>query len=153
MGKKEFRMTKNDKGCCCLCPSSVGVILLSIWDAVLVIVAILALLYLINEDEKLVVYFWFGTQAIVFSAQIILMVATLIWRDEKWPRLTLFIFQVIASIWINIFFIAVCTQFYQGTCYVDSGRFCGIVDFVFFSLIIAYGVNLIITGFGLNCCW
>ena len=89
-------MTKNDKGCCCLCPSYVGLTLLAIWDTIHIVIAILLLS--IGLDD-IPFEHWLLIQLTVFGAQIIQFIAVLIWRTSYQARLTLFILRVIAVSW------------------------------------------------------
>ena len=103
--------TENDKGCCCCCPSFIGVILLAVWEAIILLVSIYYLMDDILEER-----YWLVWQVIVFAAQIFPFASVFIWSEKWWPRLVLFIFQVIALIWTIIFFSVALTHLYPGLC-------------------------------------
>merc|ERR1712113_80425 len=153
--KKE--MGNNDKGCCCCCPSYIGVILLAIIEASVLISFIVNIIEHREEREthsenKLV---WLSNlTVIVFAVQIIPFSAICIWRKDFWPRLTLFIFQVAAFIYVIILHTVGLAILWPGLCHnLTTSDFCVLVNFFFIILSLVFVVALTIGIFGLICCW
>ena len=83
-------MSKDDKGCCCLCPAYVGVIILGVLQF-LSLVDGLYKAFTMGEETKSE----YMSNAIWYGIGLLPFLAVWIWKESVCARLTLFIYYLI----------------------------------------------------------